>query len=362
MKVSLSTNSNERILIYLNYESNSYSRSGTHYFFLRNQKRFPVHYLQLRTPLIFNLPKLFRLVKTYSQRPKIFIVMAPANAIAILLRIITRGPIVLDAGWPISDSTFIREKSIFLKIKSFLLDLLTFWAAELIFLESKSQLEFCSKRYRFAKNKFTVSYTGFNELQMLEEKASSFNERKLLMDIPAKFIEKGYIFFRGKLNSESGLENLMEVANQYGKYCFVIASPGLDAHIPENVVVLSGWLDWQSLSALYRNAAVVIGQTSSAKRIRRTIAHKVYEAAFFGKAYISAESPALLELFENETSILFCRPDDYKDLGLKIEFLMENAKLRESMGASMLEKYEKFASQRIIASTVLKQLREVGDF
>ena len=66
-----------------------------------------------------------------------------------------------------------------------------------------------------------------------------------------------------------------------------------------------------------RKADVVLGIFGNTGKALRAVPNKVYDAIAMSKAVITAETPAVRELFSGGDNCLFCRPADRKTLPIK---------------------------------------------
>ena len=212
---------------------------------------------------------------------------------------------VLDAGWPLLDSTRLRnDKARFwvkiLKISvSSAIDFISFSLANLVFLESKEQIIRLSK-FGIRSKKFQVSYTGYNEWQ---KRVYPQDELSKTLEVPKEFI-----LFRGSINKEAGLDFLLELAsNLRPGLHLVLATPGedkvkeLQIKLPSQLVLITGYRSEAELEELYKKCQFAIGQFGRVSRTDFTIPHKFFEAAYHGKAYLSPPKKALLELLPRES-------------------------------------------------------------
>ena len=220
-------------------------------------------------------------------------VMSPSHILVIPLRILTRKSIILDAGWPLADSTMTSNDSILRllkKIQNYITDLVSFQCATKIILESEIQLDRVSKKFILNKNKLKTIYTGVNESRF----------QNLMPVQPREIVERGankFILFRGKFNREAGIFTIFELFRNNPRITIIMAIPELPitTDIPANVTVIDRLLLDSEIKWLYENAVLALGQFGSTKRQQFTIPHKYFEAAYFGCPYLSPETLALNE-------------------------------------------------------------------
>ena len=230
--------------------------------------------------------------------------MSPCHLLVPIAFIAGARNVVLDAGWPLLDSTRLRnDRARFwvkiLKISiSSAIDFLSFNLANLVFLESKEQI-IRLRKCGIRSKKFQVSYTGFNELQM---RRNLENKMSKTLEVPKEFI-----LFRGSINNESGLDFLLELAsNLRPGLHLVLATSGeqelkeIQIKLPSQLVLITGYRSEAELEELYKKCQFAIGQFGRVSRTDVTIPHKFFEAAYHGKAYLSPPRKALLELLPRE--------------------------------------------------------------
>jgi hypothetical protein len=223
--------------------------------------------------------------------------MSPSHILVLPIRFLTRKSIILDAGWPLSDSTMSSNKLFFKilkKIHSFLIDFISFHLASRVILESKAQLRKVSIKYILRKEKLKIIYTGVKETRFQD----------LASIQPAELMDNGenhFVLFRGKYNIESGINTLIDLIKNNRNISFVMAVPDLpiNTEIPSNAIVIKRVIADSEIKWLYEHAFLALGQFGFTKRQQVTIPHKYFEAAYFGCPYLSPETQAL-----NEISIL----------------------------------------------------------
>jgi glycosyltransferase involved in cell wall biosynthesis len=344
-------------VIYLSYLDQRYSRSGVHLTYLKsNSSEISTEFVALRLPLKVNLFMLGRLVWKNRKNKCVYLVMSPANAILILLRILTRKKIILDAGWPSIDSTKIRSNSKSRLIKSYFLDLVCFHLASLVLLESEAQRNRCRRAFRIRSKKLKVVYTGFNEIAFTQECNGGDGVSVEVRNLINQSNDLTFVLFRGLDNAEAGLENLVKAARDLPSVFFCLASPNTRIQpTTRNLVVIKNWLNTNDLKALYERANCVLGQLGDLPRNTWTIAHKVFEAGYFGKALISSNSLALEEIFTEGRDMVFYSSS--QGLSELITKLVEVDEIRNSLETEIKLTYNKKISQQRISQRFIEVVR-----
>jgi hypothetical protein len=110
-------------------------------------------------------------------------------------------------------------------------------------------------------------------------------------------IAGNYLLFRGKINRESGINDIIRYFSREENLNLVIASP--DSQVKnlksENIFLLNRYLSDQEIKWLYTNATFSLGQFGKTKRQQYSIPHKFFEASYFGCPYVSLKSKSLSE-------------------------------------------------------------------
>ena len=116
------------------------------------------------------------------------------------------------------------------------------------------------------------------------------------------------VLFRGKNNVEAGLDLIAKCSsNLPSNIHLTVITDYLksDQKFSENTKVILGYISNEMLWREYFECDVVIGQMGSISRINRSIPHKAFEAAYFGRTYISQDSKAMREVFPNSSQVYF---------------------------------------------------------
>ena len=284
---------------------------------------------------------------TYARRqvgPKtVFVVMSPSSYLTPILKLMTSRPIILDSGWPLLDgfnSRIENKKKIISRIKTYIIDFTAFTCASLILLESSVQKENVHRRFFVSRKKITVTPTGFDESRATAPLTEFRPQPK-------------YILFRGKINSEAGIQNIVRTFSEFlpGLELWIVTDKWtVNLILPPNVKLKIGHFSDDELSFFYRNAQLSIGQISSNNRLDRTVPHKAFESSFFGVPYISLRTRAMLEYFPDEDSgVKYIEKADSEVLANAILEIAESKELREAMSRQISNRYSCLLSQKIIS-------------
>jgi glycosyltransferase involved in cell wall biosynthesis len=276
------------------------------------------------------------------------IIACPSHILAIVFFLSFRKRPFLDAGWPLSDGviTSRRQFGIFGVniIKFYLIDALSFFVSKKVFVESEQQKKRTSRLFFVPRRKLEVLETGFDENRFLDL-PNTFN---------ANAVKDGLILFRGGNQIEAGIDTLVKAIKRSQSintvmYFDVVTDTSVD-NFPnfENVKVSRTFLADSEIFSSYQEASITLGQLSNHPRRLWTVPHKFFEAAYFGKPYLTSSSP-IMDLFEAEGCLITFRPGDYFDLVAKLELLLNNEELRRTLGDNIKKLYESRYSQSVLA-------------
>lgn len=334
--------------IYLSAIDPNYSRSGVYFEGDRGDKEF----IKVPRSKLEFLKLISKISSENSVQTTVLVVMSPNHIIVAWLKLFTKFQVVLDAGWPLSDSIpngkYLSRAT--QNLKNYIIDYISFKLADKIVLESNEQLDFVSKKFSIHKNKLHRLFTGFNESAY----EKSPEEITPLECIELQRTESRFILFRGKVNPESGIELILEVASALEtEMKFVIVTNRVFTKIANNTTVISRYLSEPELLWLYRNATAVLGQISNQDRLARTIPHKLFEAAYFSKCYLSPSSTGLLNFLSPSQ---FISVDEISINGLmsSIRLAVSDVKLRSQCEELAKMAYSASASQTILSDRFRK--------
>jgi len=333
---------------FLSYLESTYSRSGVILSACgNNYENF--EFTKLNRPIITSLVKTVLSTRKLIKSGTIYVVMSPAQIILPVLRVLTREPIILDAGWTLSESLKYRRKKkskSLLFLKNFLIDYFAMHLATVVLLESEEQRNYVLRKFRISRKKSVRIFTGFNEnLYSASEPTVPLELLRFKKNISAEII-----LFRGKYNSEAGLELIAEITKKLSDLNFVIASDrGVESLVfSQKTTVLTRNLSVGEIHWLYNNAKICLGQLSNSKRLVNTIPHKAFEAGFFGKPYVTVDGVAIRELFPLDSQAIFLDSLDINVVSSIIRKRLESPLELNAIGYACKDRYSKVASQAIL--------------
>jgi hypothetical protein len=273
--------------------------------------------------------------------------MSPSHKATFPAKVLTRKRIILDAGWPLTDGVLSRGIT-FNKlpklVHSYFLDWISFHSADIILVESHAQLQRIHRLFVVSKRKLKVAFTGVNESAFSMSSDQTTTETNINWDL-IQSGQKLIVLFRGRINRESGIANIIAAAKELtleANFIFVTGASKLLEDIPLNCFLYSEVSD-AAIKEIYANSDITIGQISRHRRLKYTIPHKAFEAGFFERVYITPSSPSLLELYPDD-SVYFLEDASVANLVSAIRKL-KDFPLRQMYRRRIGEHYRQNSSQ-----------------
>jgi len=332
--------------IFITFNNIDYSRSGVYLDRLPND--LPLKILKLTPKFAHFFTELWQIRRSLRSKDQILIVLSPCSILVPLLKILSTRPIVLDAGWPLTDAELGKINTLvgnFKYLKAWLIDFLAFHLARVTILESNAQKFHVSRKFLVSKSKLRVLFTGVNESKyLLNEKIENLSTLSKYNNI----LESDFVFFRGKNNSESGIDNIIKLADRSkNDYKFVILTNKIPTDFKgrDNIVLISEYITDFEISLFYQKCFLSLGQLSNSKRLDRTIPHKAFESGFFGAPYLTLKREGITELFNSEAEAVFVDMLDLTKIAKTIEKFHTNFDLQNELKLNIKKKYLILASQ-----------------
>jgi glycosyltransferase involved in cell wall biosynthesis len=282
----------------------------------------------------------------------VLVVMSPCHLLSPVLKVIIRKPVILDAGWSLTDGTLSRG----FKVRSLYklpmvagIDFISLHSANLVLVESILQRDRVQKIFGLPLKKIHVSYTGLDESQFKEDLKPPPIESDLVSKLREYVNQESLIvLFRGKVNKEAGFKNICDAARILAKqatFIFILGDRDALPNDLENVIRLSN-VSPSEMQEIYAFAHVAVGQISDHPRLKYTIPHKAFEAGYFKKAYVTSGSRGIKEIYK-EDSVIYLSNSNPESLAEAI-LTLENRKVRETFEDQIWLQYLYSLSQEVI--------------
>jgi glycosyltransferase involved in cell wall biosynthesis len=233
-------------------------------------------------------------------------------------------------------------------IKNYFIDLIASTVASRILVESKAQQSWYEYHFPFTRNKCFLLYTGLDESDFIPDE-------NLLSRESRDFT----VIFRGKDNDEAGLKVLAQATLILAKEnirFIVLSTPRKEIRFSsDRTQVIERYFESKSeIAQYYKKSDLSLGQLSGHSRLKRTIPHKAFEAAYLGIPYLTARNEGILEIFSEGEEVFCFEPGNPSDLAEKILYLSKNQNLLSVSAEKIKAKYERNLSQEVLGNTFLK--------
>lgn len=310
---------------------------------------------QDNSPGIKKFLNLFRKYRQLKEEYDVVVVGFLGQQIVPFAKLITRKPIIFDAFTSLYDlNIFDRKTAKPGSMKSryyWLLDWLSMKLADVVLFDTNEHINYASRKFGIPENKFRRIFVGTDEKIFYPRKKqpnSVFTVHFHGSFIPlqgvdcivraAKLLEKEEI----KFNILGSGQTYPEVKNLTSK---------LEV---KNVDFISR-VEYAKLPEYINQGGICLGIFGQTSKVKRVIPNKVYEYAAMRKPIITADTPAIRELFD-ETDIFLVRPNP-EDLALGVLKLKNSPELRENLAYNAYSKIKKFALPEMLGG----QLKKIAD-
>ena len=342
---------NQKGTFFLSLAGFTYSRGGV---YLNSKNRICTEkdrYLEIPNGFWRNIFRLIEKIKLLASDASNIVVLSPSHLLVPFIKITTGKRIILDAGWSLTEAEITRWQGIrnFPRIlKCIAIDFIAFQLATKIFVESNQQKIYIASKFFVRNRKIFVLFTGINEANF-----AALSQKPIEITGPIEDRIVPIVLFRGSYTKEAGLELLAEVSKRMetNNIQFVISCRDIPKEITfaKNTALISRNISNNEMKYLYENAAVCIGQISDRPRLKNTIPHKAFEAAFFRKPYLTADASGIRELFPSNNQCFYLSEITIASLEKAIIEIIGNVTLQKNLSSSISKRYEAVATQEILS-------------
>lgn len=306
------------------------------------------------------LIKYWNLLKKYvkiKEKYDLMVVGYPGYQAMILARFLTRKPIIFDVFTSIYEAMICDRKL----VKANSLKALYFWSldwlscqlADKILLDTQEQIDYFVKTFYLKPEKFYRLFVGTDEdlvypLPTLKKENENFLVHFHGNFIPLQGIE--YIIRAAKtLELEKIHFNIIGKGQEYEKIIKLAKELGIS-----NISFIDP-VPYDQLKEYMAVSDICLGIFGNTNKTQRVIPNKVFEAIACAKPVITAESPAMKELFIDQENIIMSKPADADDLAEKILKLKLDQNLRLQIGQRAFNLFQsKLLSKNIIHDLLIK--------
>ncbi|MDO8496895.1 MAG: glycosyltransferase [bacterium] len=291
-------------------------------------------------------------------KPDVIIVGYDSPQLVIFCRLFTRKKIVYNALCSVYERMIVARglysKFSLPAIYYWLLDFFAVKAANLVMLETDSQISYFSKLFKVSRKKLVRAWTGVDEDIFFYDPAAT------------KFLTFT-VLFRGSLMPESGAEYVIQAAKilERENIKFIMLSGGLlldkisklvEELKPTNLEFRSDLLSIEELRTIMQKCHLSLGQLSDHPRLERTIPHKAYESLAMHLPYLTASNAGILELLTAGETCITCRPADARSVAEKIMWAKNNPQELEKIAQNGYQLFQEKLRSNILAKNLLDNL------
>ena len=334
----------KRRILFFSFVGADYSRSSTILNF--TSERYSKEFIALPNGALRNLVAII-LMRHKIKLVDYHVVMSPCHMVTPILKFLSGKKVILDAGWSLTDGQLSRSDKIKdwpKLVRTYLIDLMAFHSADKVVVESNNQAERINRIFGISKKKIDVNFTGLDETAFPLHDGASKEMAEL--DLKLKSVNRSLtVVFRGKINNESGFENILEAARILEDKVLVCGNLDESLTMPSNTIVLSNLTNWE-MSEVYKKSDIALGQLSSHPRLAYTIPHKAFEAGFFAKPYITANTSGIRELYGSDSAVFL---NDVSGVTLAFAIIkLSKVSDRLALTTLVYSDYQKNASQAVL--------------
>jgi len=340
-------------VVFLSLEGNKHSRTRNYYNGLE-KRGFAVSWIELKS--LVSLKRRRNQISQLLVQGYVPVVASPSHILVIPFFLTFWRRPVLDAGWLLSDGVVASRREfgfIGLKaVKFFALDFLVLHLASKVFLESEAQSKRVRRKFFVSSTKLCVLFTGVDE-----NRFGDLSTRQRTLGVNTSNSKK--VLFRGGAQAEAGhnvLWGCLSSGSLKGGVQITISTRGYSAvtNSPQ-VSIVDRYLSDFDLAQLFSNSDLVLGQLSNHKRLRYTIPHKFFEAALFGKPYLSSDK-GVVGGFEKLKIVYLFQGGSPEDLANSINQIFDDFDSALKVGNNLRKWYEENASQSVLSDKLISFL------
>lgn len=294
--------------------------------------------VQDRTPGWRKYWRLFKQHQKIKNNYDLMIVGFPGQAAMLLAKVICRRPIVFNLYVSLYDANVFERNNCrpfsFLAAYSYFLDWLGCALADKVLLDTREHIKYLARLLHVSEKKFIVIYHGAEIQPFVNTK---LNQEGTFIVVfygyvtPLHGLE--YILQAAKILARKKIQFWLIVGGQSRAKIMALAN---DLDLPH--VLFFDQLPFEKLILKLRGADLGLGIFGATGKVARVIPNKVYELMALGVPVLTADSPAIRELFEDRKELYLCPPADQESLAAAILELKNDYALRQELAQKAYQK------------------------
>jgi glycosyltransferase involved in cell wall biosynthesis len=278
----------------------------------------------------------------------VMIVGFPGQIIVPFAKLITKKKIIFDAFTSLYDSLVfdrqtVKPRSLQAKYYWFL-DWMSCKLVDIVLLDTNAHIDYFVETFKIKKNKFVRIFVGSDEAVFKPTQNAKIHDFFL-------------VHFHGSYIPLQGVAYILEAAKmlENENIRFNIIGSKIKEHYKNAGYKNINFIDnvkYEELSNYISLSDVSLGIFGNTDKAKRVIPNKVFEAMAVRKIIITADTPAIKELFTDRKNILLCDIADANDLVQKIK-LLKNDKISSS---KIIENCYQLFLDNLIPEKIVKNL------
>src|SRR3989338_545551 len=341
------------VLYFGSYNPN-YSRNGV---LINGLRQNGVEVLECRddSPGIKKFINLYRKHRQLKKKYDVMIVGFLGQQMVPFAKLISKKPIIFDSFLSLYDSNiFDRKTAKKGSLRAFyywMLDWLSMKLADVVIFDTDQHINYASKEFGIKKSKFRRIWIGARDdvfypmdkpFDMAQDKSGS---------------DKFLVIFHGSFIPLQGIEYLLKSAKICEKedISFLIVGDGQEKKKMLNLagqlnlknVEFAGFMSLEWIREKISQSDICLGIFGNTPKTKRVIPNKVYECLAMQKPVITADTPAIRELFDEE-DLMLVKVADSESLADGIISLKRDPDLMNKIAINGYNKFKDNASIRVL--------------
>ncbi len=284
------------------------------------------------------------------------IVCFPGHSVVWLARILFGKRIIFDAFLSLYDSNVLDRKLYSSSSPRAYYDWMLDWSAcklsRKILLDTFEHITFFEKNFFVPREKMIRFLISADE--------------EVFFPIDSPITSPFTIHFHGMFIPLQGIKYILDAANLLKDKELIFTFVGVGQEYKSMVayaeklglknVQFVGKVPMESIPDYISKASVCLGIFGETDKTKRVIPNKVYECAAMGKPIITADTPAIREIFTDNENVLLCSLRDSRSLASAIEKVMEMPDKGRRIGENARKLFASSLEAKVIGEELIKNL------
>jgi glycosyltransferase involved in cell wall biosynthesis len=208
--------------------------------------------------------------------------------------------------------------------------------ADKVVLDTEQHINYFLKEYAgLHRERFIRCWLGADDAMALENKAE---DRGTARGNDRPFV----VHFHGEFQALHGVNYIVEAAALLPEITFRMIGAGMElkgckdraAELGVRNIAFYGMVEFSAIPRLIGEADICLGIFGETEKTRLVIPFKVFESLVMGRPVITADTPAIRELFQHRETVYLCKPADPVSLADAIRTLRQDDALRKRIAVN----------------------------